>query len=255
MKNTRGYTYLLTNGTHYKIGITTKIVTIRVAELQTGSPAKIEISAYSYNSKCEDMERYLHNKFSTKRLMGEWFNLSDDDVAIIHKHFEDNYLDEYYAPLSEKGIIAGIELQKRIDILRIEHAECFMEWQHGLVRQARKGSKVSLEWTLEHLKDDSEAEMIEYIANHKETQVREKLDPKEVEKRKRNEEIMAELRTVQAKCYVDYNTHFCETRGRGKPVSYDWAFNRNIGMTKDELIDSIERLKIKLEKEKRDNEL
>ncbi len=104
MTNNRGYTYLITNGREYKIGITTKTPQSRVAELQTGSPTKIAISAYSYNSNALAMEVELHKKFSSKRLEGEWFALNSDDVAIIHHHFENNHLDEYRAPLSAKGI-------------------------------------------------------------------------------------------------------------------------------------------------------
>ena len=106
MRNDRGYTYLITNGKEYKIGITTKTPVSRVAELQTGSPTKISISGYSYNSNALAMEIELHKKFASKRLEGEWFALNNDDVAIIHHHFETNYLDEYLAPLSAKGIEA-----------------------------------------------------------------------------------------------------------------------------------------------------
>ncbi len=107
INNNRGYTYLITNGREYKIGITTKTPQSRVAELQTGSPTKITISGYSYNSNALAMEVELHKKFSSKRLEGEWFALNDDDIAIIHHHFENNYLDEFHAPLSERGIEAN----------------------------------------------------------------------------------------------------------------------------------------------------
>ncbi len=112
MVNTRGYTYLLHNGTHYKIGITAGTVTKRVVELQTGSPTKIEISGYSYNKNALEMEQWLHTKFHSKRLEGEWFALNDDDVAIVHHHFETHYLDEYMAPLSKKGIEATKNREK-----------------------------------------------------------------------------------------------------------------------------------------------
>lgn len=107
MVNTRGYTYLITNGREYKIGITTKTPQSRVVELQTGSPTKITISGYSYNSNALEMEIELHRMFASKRLEGEWFALNNDDVAIIHHYFETNYLDEYFAPLSAKGVEAS----------------------------------------------------------------------------------------------------------------------------------------------------
>ncbi len=113
MRNDRGYTYLVTNGREYKIGITTKTPESRVMELQTGSSTKIVISGYSYNSNALVMEQELHRKFSSKRLEGEWFALSDDDVAVIHNHFENNYIDEYLAPLSEKALIVFEAEKKR----------------------------------------------------------------------------------------------------------------------------------------------
>ncbi len=118
MTNTRGYTYLVANGAHYKIGITTKTPQSRIAELQTGSPTKIEISGYCYNKNALEMEQLLHKKFANKRLEGEWFALNDDDVAIIHHHFETNYNDEYFAPLSEKG--TKVQKNKAIQLIKNE---------------------------------------------------------------------------------------------------------------------------------------
>ncbi len=114
MKNTRGYTYLISNNRAYKIGITTTTVTKRIAELQTGSSSKIEISGYSYNKDALAMEQLLHNKYASKRMEGEWFDLTNDDVASIHHHFETHYLDEYLAPLSAKGKKISQREQRRL---------------------------------------------------------------------------------------------------------------------------------------------
>ncbi len=133
MTNTRGYTYLLNNGRAYKIGITTTTVTKRVAELQTGSPGKIEISGYCYNKNALKMEQWLHNKYASKRLEGEWFDLSSDDVASIHHHFETHYLDEYFAPLSERGIkVAKIEQRRLSDKHIVNDLRDFKNFKTGM---------------------------------------------------------------------------------------------------------------------------
>jgi len=118
MKNTRGYTYLISNGQSYKIGITTTIVAKRIAELQTGSARKLEISGYSYNKNALAMEKLLHKRYASKRLEGEWFNLTGDDIASIHHHFETNYLDEYLAPLSAKGM-AITKIKKKNKMIKL----------------------------------------------------------------------------------------------------------------------------------------
>ena len=133
MTNTRGYTYLLSNGRAYKIGITTKTVTKRVAELQTGSPGKIEISGYSYNKNAAEMEQFLHNRYAPKRLEGEWFDLSNDDVASIHHYFETHYLDEYLAPLSEEGVkLAKIRQRRRSDERILDDLKDFKSFKIGM---------------------------------------------------------------------------------------------------------------------------
>lgn len=81
-------TYLLKNTLtgHYKIGKTSKLkIEDRVKQLAVG--AKIEIVSF-----CNiDIEKKLHNKYSIKRVFGEWFNLSKEEVLEITELFNSRY--------------------------------------------------------------------------------------------------------------------------------------------------------------------
>ena len=76
--------YLISNGTHYKIG-KTKNIESRLKSLQTSSPSKLElISVFETGSKnrMDILERELHEHFSDNRLSGEWF-----DIKITKEQF------------------------------------------------------------------------------------------------------------------------------------------------------------------------
>lgn len=64
----------------YKIGRTRRSVDKRLSEFKTGNSAILEIVDV-FNSKWgTKIETYLHKHFGTKRLGGEWFELSDNDI-------------------------------------------------------------------------------------------------------------------------------------------------------------------------------
>jgi hypothetical protein len=77
--------YVLHCNGHYKIGITTSSVAKRIRSLQTGNAHKISVYWYKKCSNFIEMEKYFHNRFAHKRLVGEWFNLNKDDLAYIKK--------------------------------------------------------------------------------------------------------------------------------------------------------------------------
>ncbi len=78
-----GYVYLIRSVTgHYKIG-RTRDPKKRMATFGVKLPFEVEFECLI---KCEDMaqaEQELHAKFDHKRVNGEWFALSDEDVAYI----------------------------------------------------------------------------------------------------------------------------------------------------------------------------
>lgn len=76
-----GIVYLLKDGNDkYKIGITTRKSTKRVKELQTGNAEEIEVVKEFKSEWFRKIEISLHNRYGTKRLKGEWFDLERKDT-------------------------------------------------------------------------------------------------------------------------------------------------------------------------------
>lgn len=71
---------------HYKIGHTTNVKR-RLNELKkTKGPYEFSLEcswACSGKNHAVDLEKYLHNEFSRKRVNGEWFSLSVGDLIRI----------------------------------------------------------------------------------------------------------------------------------------------------------------------------
>lgn len=78
-----GIMYLLKCNGLYKIGITTQSPKKRIKKLQTGNAYIISLVYYKSCSNYLKMEKYFHNKFADKRLVGEWFALDNKDIDYI----------------------------------------------------------------------------------------------------------------------------------------------------------------------------
>jgi hypothetical protein len=77
---TAGYVYLISGGGYYKIGKTTNLQDRRK---QIGLQLPFEVSL-RHAIQAEDIDRleiYWHERFAGKRLNGEWFALTAEDVA------------------------------------------------------------------------------------------------------------------------------------------------------------------------------
>jgi hypothetical protein len=76
-------TYVIKSGNshYYKIGKTSRSVESRLRELQTGNPHSLKVIKVLSG----DLEGYYHNKFSHKRVGGEWFKLSHRDLKQIRE--------------------------------------------------------------------------------------------------------------------------------------------------------------------------
>lgn len=86
IKDDACYVYLMvdtTNGFH-KIGISNH-PDYREKTLQSEKPTIERICAKKYPSQliAQSIENALHTAFSSKRIRGEWFDLTDDEVAQI----------------------------------------------------------------------------------------------------------------------------------------------------------------------------
>ena len=79
-----GFVYLIgeiDNIGKYKIGSTrAKNVNKRLKQLQTGNSSELFIKSSYETEHPLKLEKMLHNHFKSSNLIGEWFELCDDDV-------------------------------------------------------------------------------------------------------------------------------------------------------------------------------
>ena len=89
-----GFVYLIgeeNNENRYKIGSTRcKNINKRLKQLQTGNSNKLLIENYYETNKPFKLETMLHNRFKDVNVIGEWFEISEDDK----KNFKN--ICEYY---------------------------------------------------------------------------------------------------------------------------------------------------------------
>ncbi len=74
-----GYVYLMKSGKYYKIGRSV-CAEKRHYELKIQLPEKLELVHKIVTDDPIGIERYWHNRFKEKRLSGEWFNLTREDL-------------------------------------------------------------------------------------------------------------------------------------------------------------------------------
>jgi hypothetical protein len=77
-----GYVYLICDPSNdsFKIGVTRDINNDRLKKLQTGNSTELHIvSIYKCNYPFR-LETMLHKRFINKRILNEWFELSNDEV-------------------------------------------------------------------------------------------------------------------------------------------------------------------------------
>lgn len=79
-----GCVYLLRSGRHFKIG-RTNAVGRRERELAIQLPQKGEVILKIATDDPAGIEAYWHRRFDAKRGNGEWFNLSQEDIAAFRR--------------------------------------------------------------------------------------------------------------------------------------------------------------------------
>lgn len=67
----------------FKIGITNGSPTKRLAMLQTGNHLQLSVYAYVSANDAREVEARIHQQYAHRRLAGEWFNLTPDEVERI----------------------------------------------------------------------------------------------------------------------------------------------------------------------------
>lgn len=85
--NKAGFLYVIfiedSNGKRFfKIGITENFGA-RIVTHQCSSPFDMRVACAYFVGNMRREETYLHDVFSCNRVRGEWFDLSDEDVAMI----------------------------------------------------------------------------------------------------------------------------------------------------------------------------
>jgi hypothetical protein len=75
--------YLLSNDdwTQFKIGISKNDIKVRINNLKTGNGSEISLVSVFESPHYKKIEKMLHKKHHSKRLVGEWFSLNDDDIT------------------------------------------------------------------------------------------------------------------------------------------------------------------------------
>jgi hypothetical protein len=82
--NSRKYVYIIggVGSSLVKIGIT-KQLSQRLFSLNTSSPIELFFVFHFLSENAMKTEKELHKKFSTKRVKGEWFALTEQDIEQI----------------------------------------------------------------------------------------------------------------------------------------------------------------------------
>lgn len=76
--------YLIKCQQYYKIGVAADVES-RLAQLSTGNPFPLEVETVYTFDNAEVVERAIHQKLKSKRVRGEWFELSYDDTVELHQ--------------------------------------------------------------------------------------------------------------------------------------------------------------------------
>jgi hypothetical protein len=77
----KGIVYLICDGEHFKIGVTTKTLDERLRELQTGNPDELFVCNYYVTDTPFKLETMLHNRYFCHKIKNEWFDVDSYTVA------------------------------------------------------------------------------------------------------------------------------------------------------------------------------
>lgn len=108
-----------------KIGYSSNPTPIdRFEQFKTYAPFGAEIIGFIETNEAKSLETSLHLKYKEKRLNGEWFNISIDDVKMeikIHSYSEYKDMVEYW---ENKAKLNTLSLYKKNEIKSLEAIKC-----------------------------------------------------------------------------------------------------------------------------------
>ena len=88
--------YLIQSGDRQKIGFTRNSVEKRIKQMKTGNSNDFEILGVFESQWGTKIESHFHRKYKWKKVSGEWFNLTEEDILTFelecqewHNIFED----------------------------------------------------------------------------------------------------------------------------------------------------------------------
>ena len=84
----KGYVYLLGDfGKEFmfKIGVTRGTIERRIKKLQTGNSSELYIVDYFQTEHPFFIEKWMHIKYSNKKILNEWFELTMEDMKNSYK--------------------------------------------------------------------------------------------------------------------------------------------------------------------------
>ena len=87
----KGYVYLLADSSKdntYKIGVTRGTIERRIKKLQTGNSGEIYICNFFQTEHPFFIEKHLHQKYSNRKVLNEWFELTDEEALSFKKDCE-----------------------------------------------------------------------------------------------------------------------------------------------------------------------
>jgi Meiotically up-regulated gene 113 len=139
-----GMVYLIKNGDGYKIGHTQNLQR-RLLELQTGTQLPLIVVYHRTTPESRRWERFLHRRFAQVRMQGEWYKLTEADIAwikdleelppeVIRRKREVHPASPFHTLLARHGIERPIDLAKRARLSR-QYAHLLWTGQRQISRK------------------------------------------------------------------------------------------------------------------------
>ena len=97
----------------------------RIRSMETVSPWGIELIGHFYTSIHYDMEKIIHDDFASRRLKGEWFNISPEDVEETIEKYSNISLEDFIT----KTKIAKPRTHNLLESQKTESSEVWVAWK------------------------------------------------------------------------------------------------------------------------------